>query len=285
MKELRGKAVSDSIKEQIRKELSEVTERLGRKPRLEIIRVGDNPADGSYARSAVKKTSDFGMEAELKSFPEDISKAEFTAYVKEKSNDKDTDGILILRPLPEGFEEAVGAVLVPEKDLDGMTKKNQALVFSGDASGFAPCTAAAVIRLLKHYGVNMSGKHVAVVGRSNVVGKPLSMLLLSENATVTVCHSKTPYELLQSQLINADIICTAVGRAGFIGPSLVKEGAVIVDAGINVTEAGELCGDADYNEVKDRCSYISPVPGGLGAVTTAVLCENLFKAALRRSLK
>lgn len=285
MRELRGKAVSDCIKKEIEKELPELIKRLGRKPRLEIIRVGDNEADGSYARSAMKKTADFGMEAELKCFPKDISEAEFASYVKEKSDDSDTDGILILRPLPEGLEEASKAVLKPEKDLDGMTEKNQALVFSGDPSGFAPCTAAAVIRLLKHYGVEVSGKHVAVAGRSNVVGKPLSMLLLSENATVTLCHSRTPDELLKKQLANADIICTAVGKVCFLKSDSVKDGAAVVDAGINVNEEGRLCGDADYDAIKDKCSFISPVPGGLGAVTTAVLCENLFKAALRHSLR
>ena len=126
---------------------------------------------------------------------------------------------------------------------------------------------------------------MAVAGRSNVVGKPLSMLLLSENATVTLCHSRTPDELLKKQLANADIICTAVGKAGFLKSDSVKDGAAVVDAGINVNEEGRLCGDADYDAIKDKCSFISPVPGGLGAVSTAVLCENLFKAALKHSLR
>ena len=283
MVEMRGKAVSDGIKARIGERLEEVKAALGRKPKLVIIRVGDNEADGAYARSALKKVTDFGMEAELCSLPGDSRISEFEKLLKAKSDDKNVDGILVLRPLPEGFEERAKLLLDPEKDLDGMTYINQARVFCGESEGFAPCTAAAVIRLLEHYGVELEGKHAVIAGRSNVVGKPLSMLLLKKNATVTLCHSKTLKEMSDRELSEADVICLAVGKAGFLSSQRVKESAVIVDAGINSLEGGGLTGDADYEALKGRCAMISPVPGGLGAVTTAVLCESLFEAARRRT--
>lgn len=283
MVEMRGKAVSDGIKARIGERLEEVKAALGRKPKLVIIRVGDNEADGAYARSALKKVADFGMEAELCSLPGDSKICEFEKLLKEKSDDRAVDGILVLRPLPEDFEERAKLILDPEKDLDGMTYINQARVFCGESEGFAPCTAAAVIRLLEHYGVELEGKQAVIAGRSSVVGKPLSMLLLKKDATVTLCHSKTPEEISDRELSEADIICLAVGKAGFLSSQRIKESAVIVDAGINSVEGGGLTGDADYGALRDRCAMISPVPGGLGAVTTAVLCENLFEAARRRA--
>lgn len=279
MIEMRGKAVSDRIKEDIAEGLDAVIKALGRKPRLEIIRVGTNEADASYGRSAIKKAEAFGMSAGLASFPSDISCESFKEHIRRKSRDEDVDGILVLRPLPPELLEAAKRGLSPDKDLDGMTDINMSRIFQGQEGGFAPCTAMAVMRLLDFYGADTRGKHVVIIGRSPVVGKPLAMLMLSRDATVTVCHSKTGKDILREQLSSADIICTAVGKAEFLGPEYIKDGAVIVDCGINVSEEGKLCGDVDYEAVKEKCLMISPVPGGLGAVTTAVLCENLFKAA------
>ncbi len=192
-------------------------------------------------------------------------------------NDKNVHGILCFRPLPKQLdEEAIKYVIAPEKDVDSFSPINSAKVMEGDTTGFPPCTPTAVVEILKHYGVQLNGAKVAVLGRSMVVGKPAAMLLLNENATVTICHSRT--KDLAKVTSEADVLVAAVGRAKMVKEDFVKEGAVVIDVGINVDAEGNLCGDVDTNGVMDKVSMITPVPAGVGSVTTSILAKHLVKA-------
>lgn len=277
---LRGAEISAKLKEQVQQQLSG----LDRVPRLAIVRVGERPDDISYERGAVKKMQAFGLEAECFSFPQDISDEEFKAAFQKINQDDAVDGILMMRPLPKQINEReIEKMIDPGKDLDGISPENIAKVFSGDASGFAPCTAEAVMEMLLLNGFELSGKRAVVVGRSMVVGKPLAMLLLKENATVTICHTKT--KDLAARCREADILLAAAGKAGLVTADFVKEGAVVLDVGINVDEDGHLCGDVDFDSILEKAAYATPVPGGVGGVTTAVLAKHLVQAALRREQK
>lgn len=277
---LRGAEISAKLKEQVQQQLSG----LNRVPRLAIVRVGERPDDISYERGAVKKMQAFGLEAECFSFPQDISDEEFKAAFQKINQDDAIDGILMMRPLPKQINEReIEKMIDPGKDLDGISPENIAKVFSGDASGFAPCTAEAVMEMLLLNGFELSGKRAVVVGRSMVVGKPLAMLLLKENATVTICHTKT--KDLAARCREADILLAAAGKAGLVTADFVKEGAVVLDVGINVDEDGHLCGDVDFDGISEKAAYATPVPGGVGGVTTAVLAKHLVQAALRREQK
>ena len=197
------------------------------------------------------------------------------------NQDPEIHGILVMRPLPKQIDEAAMLrKMNPLKDLDGITDTNVAGVMRGDADAFAPCTAQAVVEILKGHQIEMAGKEVCIIGRSMVVGKPLSMLLLQENATVTVCHSKTPD--LQSHCLQADILVSAVGHAGLITADRVKEGAVVIDVAMNRGQDGKLCGDVDYAAASEKAAYITPVPGGVGPMTRAMLMKNTYLAAQRR---
>ena len=276
---LRGAEISAKIKEQVQADL----EKLNRIPRLAIVRVGSRPDDVSYETGAVKKMQAFGLEAERFTFPADISDSEFKAEFK-KINEKDEiDGILMMRPLPNQIKESdIEKMIDPAKDLDGISPENIAKVFSGDDSGFAPCTAEAVMEMLRLNGFDLTGKRAVVVGRSMVVGKPLAMLLLKENATVTICHTRT--KDLAARCSEADILLAAAGKAGLVTADFVKEGAVVMDVGINVDADGHLCGDVDFAGIQEKAAYATPVPGGVGGVTTAVLAKHLVRAALQREM-
>lgn len=275
---LKGAEVSAKLKEEVGKLSKELMEKT---PKLAIVRVGERPDDLAYERGALKKMDSFGLLAESFSFPENISDEEFKAEFKKINQSPDIDGILLLRPLPGQIKEKeIEAMIDPRKDLDGISPANIARVFAGDDQGFAPCTAEAVIEVIKAAGISLSGKRVTVVGRSMVVGRPLSMLLLKENATVTICHTKT--ENLKETCKNAEILIAAVGRAKMLDSSFVGEGAVVIDVGINVDEDGKLCGDVDFASLEGTASMATPVPGGVGAVTTAVLAKHLVKAACRK---
>ena len=272
---LKGAAVSAKIKEQVEELLKGNVERT---PKLAIVRVGERPDDLSYERGALKKMAAFGLEAESFAFPEDISDQEFKEKFREINENPDVDGILLLRPLPKQIvEKDIERMIDPGKDLDGISPINIAKVFAGDDSGFAPCTAEAVVEVLKTNEIPLTGKKVTIVGRSMVVGRPLSMLLLKENATVTICHTRT--ENLKETCRHGEILIAAAGRAKMLDASYVGEGAVVVDVGINVDENGKLCGDVDFDTLEGTASMATPVPGGVGAVTTAVLAKHLVQAA------
>lgn len=252
---------------------------LGRKPRLSIIRCGENPADIAYERNAKKKVGEFGMEAVTETLPENIGDSVFLHRFTEINEDKFTDGILLMRPLPKQLNEGfVISCMDAMKDVDGVNPVNAAGVYLGTES-FAPCTAEAVMELLHYYEIPIEGKHAVIIGRSAVAGKPLAMLLLSENATVTICHSHT--EGIEKICRKADILIAAAGRPKFVTEDFIKKGAVVIDVGMNTDETGKLCGDVDFERCKKKAKAMTPVPGGVGAVTTAVLCKHLLLAANR----
>lgn len=278
MEALKGAYISGIIKDQVQKTLAKLG---GYIPTLAIVRVGERPDDISYERGAVKKMEAFGLKVKSYAFPEDISDADFKKAFSGINDDTDTDGILLLRPLPKQIcEKDIEKMIDPSKDLDGISPENIAKVFAGDNTGFAPCTAEAVVETLKGYEIPISGRRVTIVGRSMVVGKPLSMLLLKENATVTICHTKT--ENLEAECKRAQILVAAAGRAKMLDNTYVGQDAVVIDVGINVDENGKLCGDTDYESLEKTASKATPVPGGVGAVTTAVLAKHLVQAAYRK---
>lgn len=277
MLELRGKKVSDGIKEYVSKEL----ETLTFVPKLAIVRVGENPDDMSYERGATKKLKSFGLDVASYVFPQDISDEDFKKAFKDINEDDEVTGILLLRPLPRTINEKdIENMIDPKKDLDGISPINIAKVFAGDTTGFSPCTAEAVIEVLKAYDIELTGKRVTVVGRSMVVGKPVSMLLLKENATVTMTHTKTVD--LRKTCSDAEIVIAAAGRAKMLNSDYCGQDAVMIDVGINVDENGKLCGDVDYATLDGKASAATPVPGGVGTITTAVLAKHLIKAAKMR---
>lgn len=277
MLELRGKKVSDGIKEYVSKEL----ETLSFVPKLAIVRVGENPDDMSYERSATKKLKSFGLDVASYVFPQDISDEDFKKAFKDINEDDEVTGILLLRPLPRTINEKdIENMIDPKKDLDGISPINIAKVFAGDTTGFSPCTAEAVIEVLKAYDIELTGKRVTVVGRSMVVGKPVSMLLLKENATVTMTHTRTVD--LKKTCSDAEIVIAAAGRAKMLNSDYCGQDAVMIDVGINVNENGKLCGDVDYATLDGKASAATPVPGGVGTVTTAVLAKHLIQAAKMR---
>lgn len=277
MLELRGKKVSDGIKEYVSKEL----ETLSFVPKLAIVRVGKNPDDMSYERSATKKLKSFGLDVASYVFPQDISDEAFKKAFKDINEDDEVTGILLLRPLPRTINEKdIENMIDPKKDLDGISPINIAKVFAGDTTGFSPCTAEAVIEVLKAYDIELTGKRVTVVGRSMVVGKPVSMLLLKENATVTMTHTRTVD--LKKTCSDAEIVIAAAGRAKMLNSDYCGQDAVMIDVGINVDENGKLCGDVDYATLDSKASAATPVPGGVGTITTAVLAKHLIQAAKMR---
>lgn len=277
MLELRGKKVSDGIKEYVSKEL----ETLSFVPKLAIVRVGENPDDMSYERGATKKLKSFGLDMASYVFPQDISDEAFKKAFKDINEDDEVTGILLLRPLPRTINEKdIENMIDPKKDLDGISPINIAKVFAGDTTGFSPCTAEAVIEVLKAYDIELTGKRVTVVGRSMVVGKPVSMLLLKENATVTMTHTKTVD--LRKTCSDAEIVIAAAGRAKMLNSDYCGQDAVMIDVGINVDENGKLCGDVDYATLDGKASAATPVPGGVGTITTAVLAKHLIQAAKMR---
>lgn len=277
MLELRGKKVSDGIKEYVSKEL----ETLSFVPKLAIVRVGENPDDMSYERGATKKLKSFGLDVASYVFPQDISDEDFKNAFKDINEDDEVTGILLLRPLPRTINEKdIENMIDPKKDLDGISPINIAKVFAGDTTGFSPCTAEAVIEVLKAYYIELTGKRVTVVGRSMVVGKPVSMLLLKENATVTMTHTRTVD--LKKTCSDAEIVIAAAGRAKMLNSDYCGQDAVMIDVGINVDDNGKLCGDVDYSTLDGKASAATPVPGGVGTITTAVLAKHLIQAAKMR---
>lgn len=278
MELIKGAPVSAKIKEEVGAMLEKIN---GPAPKLAIVRVGENPDDMSYERGAVKKMDAFGLRSQCYTFPVDITDEDFKKEFTAINADTDVSGILLLRPLPKQIcEKDIEAMIDPKKDLDGISPVNIAKVFSGDPTGFAPCTPEAVIEVLKAYNIPMEGKRAVIVGRSMVVGRPLSMLLLKENATVTICHTRT--KDLPGTCQQAEILVAAAGKAKMLDDSYVGENTTVIDVGINVDENGKLCGDAAADTLEGKSGKLTPVPGGVGAVTTAVLAKHLVQAALRK---
>lgn len=279
-KQLLGKEVAAGLCAR----LSERTQALrtaGIAPVLAIVRVGENPSDLSYERGVCKRAQEVGVDVQLHALPEDTGRAALTELLQALNADRAVHGVLLFRPLPGALradEEALVALLDPEKDVDGMTERSNAGVFMGKQLGFAPCTPEACMEILDYYGVDCAGKHAVIIGRSLVVGKPLAMLLLGRNATVTVCHSRT--KDLPAVARQADILIAAVGRAEMIGADYIAPGATVLDVGINWSQSkGRLVGDVDYAQAEPLAEAITPVPGGVGAVTTPVLLRHVVEAA------
>ena len=274
MEILKGLPVANAINEKLIEEVKTMEKKL----HLAIIRVGERPDDMSYERGATKKMDKVGFECTSYTFPADIDNDTFQKEFDKINEDDNIDGILLLRPLPKHLDEkAVENRIDPCKDLDGISPVNLAKVYAGDESGFAPCTAEAVIEMLDFAGINLTGKRVTVVGRSLVIGKPVAMMLMKKNATVTVCHTRTVD--MAGTCRNAEVVVAAAGVAKMIDKSFISKDAVVIDVGINVDEEGNLCGDVNFDEVSQLASVITPVPGGVGSVTTSVLAKHLMKAA------
>lgn len=255
----------------------------GNLPHLAIVRVGERPDDLSYQRGAVKRMETIGLRCSCFSFDAGISNEEFQKEFDRINQDPDIDGILLLRPLPKHLDErAIEKRIDPVKDVDGISPVNLAKVFAGDAAGYAPCTPEAVMEMLDYAGVDLTGKRTVVVGRSLVVGKPLAMLLMGRNATVTVCHTKTVD--LPGVCRSAQVLIAAAGRAKMLSGEYVSPDAVVVDVGINVDENGKLCGDVDLDSLPESTALATPVPGGVGTVTTSVLAKHVVRAAATRRL-
>lgn len=277
---LDGKALAEKRKGEIRRE----AEALPRKPGLAVVLVGDDPASRVYVNGKKKDCAECNFYSEEYTLPESTSQEEALELIGVLNGREDIDGILVQLPLPKHLnEQEIINAIAPKKDVDCFHPVNVGNLLIG-RDGFLPCTPAGVIQLLDEYQIDPAGKRAVVVGRSNIVGKPLSLLLLRRHATVTICHSRTPD--LAEICRQADILVSAVGRAGLITSDMVKEGAVVIDVAMNRDEAGRLCGDVDFAAVAPKTSYITPVPGGVGPMTRAVLMENtLFSAKRRQGVK
>lgn len=275
----KGAPVSAALSERIRADVQALGAR-GVMPRLAIVRAGASPDDLAYERGASKRAAALGVETETVALPLDVTQERLLDELARLNAAPEVHGILLLRPLPAHIDETAACnAILPDKDVDGVTNASLAAVFTGAPHGFAPCTAAACIALLDHYGVELAGKRAVVVGRSLVVGRPLAMLLLHRNATVTLCHTRT--RDLAAVCREADILVAAAGREGVVGAAHVSAGQVVLDVGIHVREDGTLCGDVAFDEVEPVVAAVTPVPGGVGSVTTAVLLRHVVQAARR----
>lgn len=274
-----GKVISGIVKENLKKKVGDFYKDYGRQITLAVVLVGENPASQVYVKNKIKATEYVGMKSLSFYLPEDSSEDDVKQVINSLSNDKGVDGILVQLPLPKHLDEQKILSLIPaEKDVDGFLPENVGKLLLGQETTVA-CTPFGVLQMLKHENISLSGKNAVVLGRSNIVGKPMALLLLQENCTVTVCHSKT--KNLKEICSSADIFVVAIGRPKFVTEDMVKDGAVVIDVGINRTENG-LCGDVDFENVSKKCSYITPVPGGVGPMTIAMLLENTYICAKRR---
>lgn len=275
---LAGKPVADAMKEELTKKVEAIRVK-GITPKLGIIRVGARPDDLFYEGGAKKTCEAIGMAYEVFEYMEDIDQAAFEKAVSDVGANKEINGILMFAPLPKHLDEKkIRSLISVEKDVDCMTIGSAAKVYTDDLTGFPPCTPTACMDILKFYNIPLKGKKAVVLGRSQVVGKPVAMLLLREHATVTICHSRT--ENLPAVCADADILVAAVGRAKMVKADFVKPGQVVIDVGINAdpVNPGKYCGDVDYAEVEPIVAKITPVPGGVGSVTTIVLCKQTLQA-------
>lgn len=276
---LDGKLTSQKVRERIKKEVDSLPEG-SRRPGLAVIIVGDDPASHVYVRNKKKGCEEVGFYSREYALPAETSEEELIALVKELNLDEEIDGILVQLPLPRHIDDKkVIENIDPSKDVDAFSYANVGRITVGDYD-FLPCTPAGVMELLNEYNIDPSGKDAVVIGRSNIVGKPQALLLLQANATVTVAHSKT--KNLAEVARRADILVVAIGKAKFVGADMVKEGAVVIDVGMDRDENGKLCGDVDFEAVEKKASYITPVPGGVGPMTITELLKNTLTSYKRR---
>lgn len=274
---LLGKEVIGAMKERMLKQIEGLKQK-GIVPGLAIVRLGAKPDDLAYERGAIKRCEGLGIACRVFEYPETLTQDELIAEIGKINNDNSIHGILLFRPLPKHIDESViKYAITPSKDIDCLNPVNVAKVFEGDETGFAPCTPEAVLEILDHYGIDVKGKRVVVIGRSLVVGKPLAMLLLKRHATVTICHTRTVN--LEETCKNAEILIAAAGKAGMVDERFVSPGQTVIDVGINVDADGNVCGDVDFKKVEQLVGSITPVPGGVGTVTTSVLAKHVVKAA------
>lgn len=275
-----GKAVSARVKAGVKAE-ADALKAKGISIGLAVVIVGDNPASRVYVNNKKKACAEVGFESFEYALPESTTEAELLELVDKLNNDSRVNGILVQLPLPRQINEtAVINAIRPEKDVDAFHPENVGHIMIGDYS-FLPCTPAGVMELIADTGVDVCGRNCVVIGRSNIVGKPMAMLLLHKNGTVTITHSRT--KNLKEICAQADILVAAVGKAKFVTPDMVKEGAVVIDVGMNRNEAGKLCGDVDFDACKDKAGYITPVPGGVGPMTIAMLMRNTLTAAKQQN--
>ena len=272
-----GKKVSAQVKEEVKQQTLELQEKYGLTPGLAVVIVGDDPASRVYVNNKKKACELVGFKSEEYALPAETTQEELLNLVNELNEKKDINGILVQLPLPKHLDDkAVIEAINPVKDVDAFHAVNVGKIMLGEYD-FLPCTPAGVMEMLHAYDIPVSGKNCVVIGRSNIVGKPMGMLLLHENGTVTITHSRTVN--LAEVCAQADILVAAVGKPKFVTADMVKEGSVVIDVGIDRDENGKLCGDVDFENVKDKCSYITPVPGGVGPMTIATLMKNTIKAA------
>ncbi len=270
-----GKKISQEIKDELKAEVEQLREN-GVVPCLAVIQVGADPASTVYVGNKKKACEYIGIRSLAYEIPEETTESELLALIDELNNNDEVNGILVQLPLPSHIDEnKVIQAISPLKDVDGFSEKSVGAMTIG-TNGYLPCTPAGIIQLLKRSGIEISGKNCVVVGRSNIVGKPAALLMLRENATVTICHSRT--KDLKKICSEADILIVAIGKPEFITADHVKEGAVVIDVGIHRREGKKLCGDVKYDEVEPKAGYITPVPGGVGPMTIAMLMENCIKA-------
>jgi tetrahydrofolate dehydrogenase/cyclohydrolase, NAD(P)-binding domain protein len=271
-----GKALSDKILKEIENEHSELQAKVGRKAGLAVIIVGENPASQIYVRNKIRACERVGFHSETIRLDEHITEENLLLEIEKLNNDNNIDGILVQLPIPKHINELkVINAISAEKDVDGFHTTNIGKMMIGDETGFLPCTPAGVIQMFEEYNIDLEGKDVLVIGQSNIVGKPMTLLLIKKRATVQVCNSKT--KNLPEKLQKADVVVAAAGSPKLVKGSDVKEGVVVIDIGINRVD-GKICGDVDFEEVSQKASYITPVPGGVGPMTIAMLIKNTFKS-------
>lgn len=280
---LKGAPAAAALTEEALKRAQRLRAR-GITPTLAILRVGEREDDLAYERGAIKRCAQAGVAVQSFALPQDTAQAALLALIERLNADAAVHGVLIMRPLPAQIDDtAVCRALIPEKDVDGITEGSMAGVYSGRSTGFAPCTAQACVALLRHNGVALAGRRAVVVGRSLVIGKPAAMLLLAEHMTVTVCHTRT--QNLPEVCREADVLIVAAGKAGVLGAESVRPGQVVLDVGIHVDPQGGLCGDVRTGEIEGIVQAVTPVPGGVGAVTTSILALHVITAAERMTIK
>ena len=281
MKIIDGKAISAQIRAELREKAEILKEKRGVVPGLTVIIVGEDPASQIYVRNKARACEELGFNSEVIRLPADTKQTELEELIDKLNADKSVHGILVQLPLPKGLDEKPLLLrIAPEKDVDAFHPYNVGRISTGDY-GFLPCTPAGVMELIKRSGIEVSGKNCVVIGRSNIVGKPMAMLLINESGTVTVCHSRT--QNLKEICSSADILVSAVGKADFVTADMVKDGAVVIDVGMNRNAEGKLCGDVAFDEVAPKTSYITPVPGGVGPMTITMLMRNTLYSAEHNS--
>lgn len=279
---LKGTTVANKIKDELKEELVELS-KIGISPKLAILRIGEDPSDLAYERGITKNADKIGLDYCIDVLDENVSHEEYVENLNRLNNDESVSGILLFRPFPKHFKpKEIYNTIAEEKDVDCLNSRNLGKIFEGDLSGLTPCTPWAVIELLKYYDIQMAGQNVCVINRSLVVGKPLSMMLLEYNATVTICHTSTEPEKIKKYSRNADIVVCATGNAKMFDSSYFTEESIVIDVGMSMDEDGNMSGDVDFDEVNGKVPFITPVFGGIGPVTTTGLLRNTIRAEKRK---